>query len=166
MSDEATAPPEPGSEMIPAAQVVRFVGWRIAKDNSTVMMRFELVDGSHFGMVMPVGVIGMFLSFVQRVRSAVTRKNIGAMVALTKPDNFAIGDDPRIRGNVLITMGADTEDEASFIFADGDGLNMANAIERNILGRMPLPDRERYAKTAKPIIPAHTGRIILPRGGR
>jgi hypothetical protein len=147
---------------IPAANVKECVARSISKDGATAMMVFKIEDGTQFALTVPVASLGKFRSMVNDVCDDAQKSQLGTgMVQMKRPHSIEIGSSDQIRGHIAITFDRDMPEETIFLMQDAMGLDVSDAMQKNIFGRMTPEDRRaRMARSGQILAPKKT--LIIP----
>lgn len=162
---ENAAPP-PGS--IPGVHITDVVSIKIGDDGTTAMVVFRITEngGIDFAMTLPVAGLGTLLKFVADLRNMATARNLDpGMVLAHQPKTFSVGNTPMQRGVVFIILDEKTPDEVSIRLLDGDALQLAQMVERDVLSRMTPAERAAAMRAQKPLLLPNQPKLIIP-GGR
>lgn len=147
---------------IPAANVVECIARSISKDGTKAMMVFKIEDGTQFALTLPVGALAIFRSMVNDVCDDADKAKLGTgMVQMKRPHTIEIGSSDQIRGHIAITFNRDMPEETIFLMTDAMGLDVSDAMQKNIFGRMTPEDRRaRMARSGQMLMPKKT--LIIP----
>lgn len=161
MSEPETQP----TDSIPAAHVTDCVARSISHDGTTAMMVFKIADGTRFALTVPVAGLAAFRSLVNDVCDDADKAKIGrGMAQMKRPQNVEVGHTDQVRGHVVIAIDPRLPSEQILLLPDEGGLQMADMLQKDILGRMSPAERAARVKNAKPfLLPQRT--LIVPPGG-
>lgn len=140
--------------------------WAISDDNTQALVVYRLKDQEHpLGLTVDVAAVGALLTTAQKLRNEAQRRKVGAgNVVFQAPRTYAVGNSPERRGRTFVQFDEQSPDEIILDLADADALNLAQAIERDVLSRMTQADRVKYLAGKRAIVPPKAHRIILPGG--
>lgn len=156
------APQVQPPDAVPAAHVTDCVARSISQDGTTAMMVFKIADGSRFALTVPVAGLAALRSLINDVCDDADKAKLHrGMAQMKRPQNFEVGHTDQIRGHVVVSIDPRLASEQLFVMPDEAGLQMADMLQKDILGRMSPADRAARAKNAKPfLLPQRT--LIVP----
>lgn len=152
--------------------ITGYASHSVSTDGTTAMIVFEIADGGHFAITLPVehlnavrtGISALIDKVVNRGGNALprflTRFDVGhsddiGSVKLQNGNSFAWRD------LVILRFDGDTEDEVTYIFTKKDGLQMADALNGNIKPRLTMQERREWLTKETLKLPQKKG-IIVP----
>lgn len=155
-------PTQPISEMVRAAHVQKFVSYNITAEGRAILV-FEIEGGDKFALTVQVNALKAFRSMVGDVITAAEkREHHSGMAAIHQPREVNVGHSSTLRGVALIQFNPGADDEAVFGLPDAIALNIADALEKNVISRMTDQDRRRHMMGKSRVLQAPKPKIILP----
>lgn len=143
---------------VPTVRVVCGTGISISEDGTEAALEFELPDGDKFMLALPVERIASLGSMAAALATEARKRGIApGNVAPRYPQSFSVGHTDRIRGAVALIFEPEMPNEEVFVLRDQSALQLIEAVEKDIKGRMPAAQFEALKRSA-----GRSGRILLP----
>jgi hypothetical protein len=151
-------------ETINSAHILDCVSHSVSTDGTTAMIVMEVADGvkgktRRFGLTLPVGKLKWLMGVVHGVAVAVEKQGKApGSILLRFPEQYSIASSKRAPGHVILQFDVGAPNETNFVFINDDGLNIADALYKDINPRMTMEDRRerQIIKPPRPIIkPGH-----------
>lgn len=161
---------KPADEMIRGIRIMQCLGFQISPpvgDNQVgeAVLIFTIEDKSKFAVTLPVVGMKALRSLIGDVCDAAEREGLAnGMVVQKFPHEVTVGHTALQRNCVAIIFNPNMRDEQVFVLPDKIGLEIADALQKDIFSRMSDKDRrDRMMATAKIFGPPKR-KLILPPG--
>lgn len=168
--DQANGGAQPAPEMteeIPAVHAVRILQRSLTSDGKAAYICFGLAPGMNyekFALTMPAEMLRSVGAVIHILNTEHMKRNAPAgNVVLNDIKAFEVGNSDQFRGAVMIALNQHTEEEMIYVIADRGALELAKALQRDVLSRMS--DAER-AKVEAEMLGQAKPSILLPPGYR
>jgi hypothetical protein len=158
MSDEAEAP-------IGAIHITGCASHAISKDGQTAMIIFTAADPNggpdcEIGITLPTAQLKWLRSLVHDIALGSERRG-GAQsgMMLHFPQEYSVGCSDQLQGKVVLQFDAGTPTEMTYVFWNLIGLQIADALRKDIMPRLTLEERQQMMLIKPP-----GSAIIKPNG--
>lgn len=155
-------------ELVRAARVLKCLSYSIGATGECMMV-FEIDKGDgatdKFAITMPVTGLKAFRSMVSDlIRTADNRGLNTSMAAIHYPSEVEVSNSSHVRGAVLLTFNPKADDEAIFALPNEIGLNVAEAMQKDIFPRMTEAERRSHIAKKSSLLSTSRPALILPPG--
>lgn len=159
--------PKPASadDMVPGVHLKKGLRERISDDGQTAMFLFEVGNeiSPRFAITIPVeGLTALRLMITRAIDRAQRASLSDNFMNFKKPQEVSVGSPGTIPNCVAISFDAGRETETSYLLPDTIGLNIGEALHKDIMGRMSENDRNAYLRRKSNMIVPATRKLILP----
>lgn len=165
-TEKVAAPP---AEYIRAAKVTKCESYSISAEGQAMMV-FRIDQGpppgEKFAITLPTTGLKAFRSMLNDLIAAAEKRELsGGMVAIHRPREVTVGNSVHLRGCVALIFNPGAEDETMNLLPDNLGLDVAEAMQKDIYSRMTEAQRRAHITAKSQLLTSGRPTIIIPGRG-